>query len=87
MVVAVITAAAMGGAHRATAIGFVSAFSRLPVVPVPSAQTLSTCPHASAGRFPDQRKLSQLVAILNSINVPVCFTVLVAGLKHGRLAR
>ena len=26
-------AAAMGGAHRATAIGFVSAFSRLPVHP------------------------------------------------------
>jgi hypothetical protein len=33
MVVAAITAAAMGGAHRATAIGFVSAFSRLPVHP------------------------------------------------------
>ena len=30
---------------------------------------------------------ADLVAILNSINVPVCFTVLVAGLKHGRLAR
>ncbi len=26
---------------------------------------------------------ADLVAILNSINVPVCFTVLVAGLKHG----
>src|SRR6266436_2482293 len=33
MVVAAITAAAMGGAHSATAIGFVSAFSRLPVHP------------------------------------------------------
>src|SRR5258708_3533402 len=33
MVVAAITAPAMGGAHRATAIGFVSAFSRLPVHP------------------------------------------------------
>ena len=31
--VAAITLAAMGGAHRATAIGFVSAFSRLPVHP------------------------------------------------------
>jgi hypothetical protein len=31
--VAAITLAAMGGAHRATAMGFVSAFSRLPVHP------------------------------------------------------
>jgi hypothetical protein len=30
----VANAAAMGGAHRATAVGFVSAFSRLPVHPV-----------------------------------------------------